>query len=76
MEPPLRVDGAMWAYDPTDDPTDDCFHSGGDLYRVMSEDQKETLIGNTARNIRAVLRDHQVSPRGAATGPTPTTASA
>ena len=51
MEPPLEIDGAMWAYDPTDDPTDDCFHSGGDLYRVMSEDQKETLIGNTARNI-------------------------
>ena len=51
MEPPLEIDGAMWAYDPTDDPTDDCFHSGGDLYRIMSEDQKETLIGNTARNI-------------------------
>lgn len=41
----------MWNYDPTDDPTDDCFHSGGDLYRIMTEEQKETLIGNTARNI-------------------------
>ena len=41
----------MWAYDPTDDPTDDCFRAGGNLYRVMSEEQKELLIGNTARAI-------------------------
>jgi catalase len=50
-EPPLDLEGAMWRYDPKDDPTDDCFHSGGDLYRIMTEEQKETLIGNTARNI-------------------------
>ncbi len=51
MEPPLDLEGAMWAYDPTDDPTDDCFRAGGNLYRVMSEEQKELLIGNTARAI-------------------------
>ncbi len=50
-EPPLPLDGAMWRYDPADDPTDDCFHSGGDLYRIMTEEEKELLIGNTARNI-------------------------
>jgi catalase len=51
MEPPLNLDGAMWRYNPEDDPTDDCFHSGGDLYRIMGEKEKELLIGNTARNI-------------------------
>jgi len=51
MEPPLDLSGAMWRYDPTDDPTDDCFKAGGNLYRIMSEDKKELLIGNTARNI-------------------------
>jgi catalase len=41
----------MWQDDPSDDPTDDCYHSGGDLYRIMNEEEKEALIGNTARNI-------------------------
>ncbi|NCB33465.1 MAG: catalase [Erysipelotrichia bacterium] len=51
MEPALDIAGAMWRYDPADDPTDDCFRAGGDLYRVMNEDQKKALIDNTARNI-------------------------
>lgn len=51
MEPPLDVDGAIWNYDPTEDPTDDCFKGGGDLFRVMTEDKKQLLIENTARNI-------------------------
>ena len=51
MEPPLDLKGAMWQYDPADDPTDDNFRAGGDLYRLMSEEQKEVLTGNTARNI-------------------------
>ncbi len=51
MEPALNIDGAMWRYDPTDDPTDDCFRAGGDLYQIMTEYKKELLIGNTARNI-------------------------
>ena len=50
-EPPMDLDGAMWRYDPKDDPTDDCFRAGGDLYRVISEEQKCALIDNTARNI-------------------------
>ncbi|MDR3240193.1 MAG: catalase [Clostridiales bacterium] len=50
-EPPLDLDGAMWRYDFNDDPTDDNFRAGGDLYRLMTEDKKELLIGNTARNI-------------------------
>lgn len=53
-EPPLELDGAMWRYDPKDDPTDDNFRAGGELYRLMNEEQKQTLINNTARNIAEV----------------------
>ncbi|MEG1050343.1 MAG: catalase, partial [Oscillospiraceae bacterium] len=53
-EPPLDLEGAMYRYDPKDDPTDDCFRAGGDLWRILAEDKKELLIGNTARNIASV----------------------
>ena len=53
-EPPLELNGAMWRYDPKDDPTDDCFRAGGDLWRVMTEDKRELLIHNTAVNIAPV----------------------
>ncbi len=56
-EPPLDLEGAMWRYDPKDDPTDDCFRAGGDLYRLMTEDKKELLIGNTARAIMPVTEN-------------------
>ncbi|MEG0838633.1 MAG: catalase [Hydrogenoanaerobacterium sp.] len=54
MEPPLDLGGAMYRYDPTDDPTDDCFRAGGELYRLITEDKKALLIENTARNIASV----------------------
>ncbi|MEG1943772.1 MAG: catalase-related domain-containing protein, partial [Angelakisella sp.] len=54
MEPPLDLEGAMYRYDPTDDPTDDCFRAGGELYRLMTEDKKALLIENTANNIASV----------------------
>lgn len=54
MEPPLDLEGAMYRYDPTDDPTDDCFRAGGDLWRLMTEDKRSLLIDNTARNIAPV----------------------
>jgi catalase len=41
----------MYRYDPTEDPTDDCFRAGGNLWRVMTEDKKEILIQNTANDI-------------------------
>ena len=53
-EPPLNLDGAMWRYDPKDDPTDDNFRAGGELYRLMTEEQRAALIDNTARNIAGV----------------------
>lgn len=54
MEPPLDLSGALYVFDPKDDPTDDCFRAGGELYRLMSEEKKTLLIENTARNIAPV----------------------
>lgn len=47
MEPPLDLSGALYAFDPKDDPTDDCFRAGGNLWRVLAEDKKKILIQNT-----------------------------
>jgi catalase len=44
---PLPLKGAAWRYDPKDDPTDNCFEQPGKLYRLMSEEKKALLIGNT-----------------------------
>lgn len=57
MEPPLDLSGAMYAYDPTEDPTDDCFRAAGELYRLMTEEQKKLLIENTKRNIMPVTEN-------------------
>lgn len=57
MEPPLDLSGSMYAYDPKDDPTDDCFRAGGDLWRVMTEEKRALLIENTARNIEPVTEN-------------------
>lgn len=57
MEPPLDLSGAMYAYDPQNDPTDDNFRAGGDLYRLMTEDKRALLIENTARNIEPVTNN-------------------
>lgn len=54
MEPPLDLEGAMYHYDPKDDPTDDCFRAGGNLWRVMNEEQKQALISNTACDMDGV----------------------
>lgn len=53
-EPPLDIEGAMYRFDPKEDPTDDNFRAGGDLYRLMTEDKRKLLIENTARNIAPV----------------------
>jgi len=50
-EPPLPLEGAMWRYDPKEDPTDDCFRAGGNLWRLLAEDKKQILIENTAADI-------------------------
>lgn len=51
MEPILDVDGRMYRFDPKDDPTDDNFRQGGELYRLMTEDKRQMLIDNTACEI-------------------------
>ncbi|MDR1800792.1 MAG: catalase [Lachnospiraceae bacterium] len=56
-EPPLDLEGAMYRFDPKDDPTDDNFRAGGDLYRIMTEDKKALLIENTARDIAPVTEN-------------------
>ncbi|MDR1308331.1 MAG: catalase [Deltaproteobacteria bacterium] len=53
-EPPLELSGAMDSYEPKDDQTDDCFRYPGELYRLMSPEQREILISNTARNMAGV----------------------
>ncbi|MDR1639826.1 MAG: catalase [Clostridiales bacterium] len=53
-EPPLALDGALYRYDPKDDPTDDNFRAGGELYRIMTEDKRQALLQNTASNIAPV----------------------
>lgn len=57
MEPPLDLSGAMYIYDPTEDPVNEDFHAGGDLWRVLAEDKKILLIENTARNIAPCTQD-------------------
>lgn len=57
MEPPLDLSGAMFAYDPKDDPTDDCFKQAGELYRIMDKAHQDILIDNTARNIMPVTKN-------------------
>jgi catalase len=56
-EPPFELFGAMAAYEPKDDPTDDCFRQPGALYRLMSAAQKRILIDNTARNMDGVTEN-------------------
>jgi catalase len=53
-EPPLEIRGAMDSYEPKADKTDNCFYQAGDLYRLMTGEQKKILIDNTARNIGGV----------------------
>ncbi|MDL2211896.1 catalase [Erysipelotrichaceae bacterium OttesenSCG-928-M19] len=50
-EPPLELEGDLYHYNPHDDNDDDCFYQAGDLYRLITEDKKQLLIENTARNI-------------------------
>ena len=57
MEPPLDLSGAMYAYDYKDDPTDDNFRAGGELYRLMTEEKKQLLISNTAEDIAPVTEN-------------------
>lgn len=56
-EPPLPVSGDVYHYDPTDDPTDDCYYQAGDLWRLMTEEKRALLVGNTAADIASVTEN-------------------
>ncbi|MFV0412508.1 MAG: catalase [Oscillospiraceae bacterium] len=56
-EPPLPLQGAMYHYEPKDDVTDDCYRAAGDLYRLISDGQKQVLAENTARNMNGVTEN-------------------
>jgi len=47
-EPPLALDGAAGHWSHHED-NDDYFSQPGDLFRLMSQEQQETLFANTAR---------------------------
>lgn len=47
-EPPLELDGAAYQWDFRED-DDDYFSQAGDLFRLMSTEQRQALFGNTAR---------------------------
>ena len=53
-EPPLEIKGALDSYEPKADQTDDCFKYPGDLYRLMTAEQRRILVDNTARNMGGV----------------------
>ncbi|MDR1563689.1 MAG: catalase [Oscillospiraceae bacterium] len=53
-EPPLELSGAMDSYEPKDNLSDDCFKYPGDLYRLMTAEQRQALIENTRCNMMGV----------------------
>jgi catalase len=64
-EPPLALQGAASRYAPRDEPGgSDDFSQAGDLYRLMSADQKAQLIGNLVAPLKTVPRFIQVRQLG------------
>jgi catalase len=56
-EPADKVHGDIYRYDPKDYPVDDCFKQGGDLWRLIPEDEKAVLIKNTAADMATVTKN-------------------
>src|SRR5699024_10713337 len=50
MEPPLELEGDATHWDFRQD-DDNYYEQPGDLFRLMSDEQKEALFGNTARDM-------------------------
>ena len=57
-EPPLSVEGAADHWNHRED--DDYYSQPGDLFRLMSDDQKQALFENTARSIGAARVEIQM----------------
>lgn len=56
-EPPLELEGDAYHYNPNWDSYDNVYEQPGELYRSMSEDEKDRLIGNTVRSISTVTEN-------------------
>lgn len=56
-EPPDKVYGDIYHYDPKDYDTDNCFKQGGDLWRLIPENEKAVLIKNTAADMAVVTKN-------------------
>ena len=52
--PAVEYSGAMAAYEPKSDPTDDPYLYPGLLYNLMTEEQKRVLINNTKNSMKGV----------------------
>ena len=64
-EPPWRLDGDAGHYAPRAEPGGcDDYSQAGDLYRLMSEEQRAQLIGNLLTPLRTVPRAIQVRQLG------------
>jgi Catalase len=57
MEPPLKIEGALYRFDPKDDPTDNCFEQGGKLYDLLDRKHRNLIIMNTANNMMGVTEN-------------------
>jgi catalase len=57
MEPPLKLEGALYRFDPKDDPTDNCFEQGGKLYRLLDRKHRDIIIENTKNNMMGVTKN-------------------
>lgn len=53
----LPVNGPVDHYNPYEERQDDCFYQPGDLYRLMTETQKQALISNTIEDIMPVTEN-------------------
>ncbi|MCL1873617.1 MAG: catalase [Clostridiales bacterium] len=56
-EPPLEMRGAMDSYEPKADISDNCFKYPGDLYRLISDQERQVLIKNTVQAMNGVAEN-------------------
>jgi catalase len=53
-EPRLALEGDLGRYEPRDEPEDDPFYQPGDLFRLLTADEKEALVMNTKADMEPV----------------------
>ncbi len=62
VEPPLKVDGDAYRYDHRDG--NDDYRQPGDLFRLMTAEEQDRLIGNLVRAMKPVPREIQLRQVG------------